>query len=225
MEVFMEKIEIKKDLRELNNKIAMQNRSVFNENSIFTLNIMGSPGSGKTTLLENILKPLTVSFRIAVIEGDLATDNDSERIKKLGVTALQINTNGGCHLDAKMIQKELSGIDLNDIDLLIIENVGNLVCPISYDLGEDMRLVVLSTPEGEDKPLKYPPAMLNTDAVVLTKTDLAQFVDVNIKMMEKHIKDINPKASILKAGKIDGVYNADCVTKFIVESINSKKGK
>ena len=219
----MSKIEIKKDLKALNNEIAAENRDAFKKNNIFTINIMGSPGAGKTTLLENILKPLADSFSIAVIEGDLATANDSERIKKLGVEALQINTDGGCHLDARMIQEELSKIDLNDINLLIIENVGNLVCPISYDLGEDLRLVVLSTPEGEDKPLKYPPAMLNTDAVVLTKIDLAQFVDVNMENMEKNIKDINPKADILKAGKRDGVYNADSVTEYIVKRVGSKK--
>jgi hydrogenase nickel incorporation protein HypB len=219
----MSKIEIKKDLKALNNEIAAENRDVFKKNNIYTINIMGSPGAGKTTLLENILKPLADSFSIAVIEGDLATANDSERIKKLGVEALQINTDGGCHLDARMIQEELSKIDLNDINLLIIENVGNLVCPISYDLGEDLRLVVLSTPEGEDKPLKYPPAMLNTDAVVLTKIDLAQFVDVNMENMEKNIKDINPKADILKAGKRDGVYNADSVTEYIVKRVGSKK--
>lgn len=219
----MSKIEIKKDLKALNNEIAAKNRDVFETNNIFSINIMGSPGAGKTTLLENILKPLANSFNIAVIEGDLATANDAKRIENLGVEALQINTDGGCHLDARMIQDELSKIDLSDIDILVIENIGNLVCPISYDLGEDLRLVVLSTPEGEDKPLKYPPAMLNTDAVVLTKTDLAQFVDVDIEKMEKNIKDINPKADILKAGKEAGVYNGDRVTEYIVKRVNSKK--
>ena len=219
----MSKIEIKKDLKALNNEIAGENRDAFKRNNIFTINIMGSPGAGKTTLLENILKPLADSFNIAVIEGDLATANDAKRIKNLGVEAVQINTDGGCHLDARMIQEQLSNIALNKIDLLIIENVGNLVCPISYDLGENLRLVVLSTPEGEDKPLKYPPAMLNTDAVILTKTDLAQFVDVNVEKMEKNIRDVNPKADILKAGKENGVYNADSVTEYIVKRVNSKK--
>jgi hydrogenase nickel incorporation protein HypB len=215
----MAKLEVEQDLKSLNNEIAARNRSGFKEHDIFVLNIMGSPGSGKTTLLENILPVLAKSYRIAVIEGDLATENDAERIKKIGVTALQINTDGGCHLDARMIENELKKLDLAAIELLIIENVGNLVCPISFDLGEDLRLVVLSTPEGEDKPLKYPLAMLHTDAVVLTKTDISQYVDVNMKVMEQHIREVNPKVCVLKVGKVNGSYHADSVIDYIKEKI------
>jgi len=219
----MAEIEIKQDLRALNNEIAAKNRSIFKEHNIFVLNIMGSPGSGKTTLLENILPSVSAVFRTVVIEGDLATENDAERIKKTGVAALQINTGGGCHLDARMIQEEFAKLNADSIELLIIENVGNLVCPISFDLGEDLRMVVLSTPEGEDKPLKYPPAMLHTDAVIITKTDLAQYVDVNLKTMENHVMEINPKACILEAGKASGIYTADSVVSYIIEKVKAKK--
>lgn len=210
-----EEIEIEEELMAYNDEIAKSNREGFHRDGIFVLNIMGSPGSGKTTLLENILPELSKIYRTVVIEGDLATQNDAERIRKTGVPALQINTNGGCHLDAKMIANEYKKIDVQGVDLLIIENVGNLVCPIEFDLGEDLRLVVLSTPEGEDKPLKYPPAMIHTDAVVITKTDIAEYVDVDIEKMARNIKDINPKARIIEAGKVNGVYNADRVIEYI----------
>ena len=178
-----EEIEVGEELTSFNDKIAQSNRKLFKDNGIFVINVMGSPGSGKTTLLENILPELMETYRTAVIEGDLATQNDADRIRKTGVPAYQINTDGGCHLDARMIEETLKKIDTDKIDLLVIENVGNLVCPIEFDLGEDLRLVVLSTPEGEDKPLKYPPAMIHTDAVIISKTDIAEYVDVNIKNM------------------------------------------
>jgi hydrogenase nickel incorporation protein HypB len=219
----MAKIEIEEDLNALNDEIAAKNRNNFKKHNIFVINIMGSPGSGKTTLLENILPSLSAAFRIAVIEGDLATQNDAERIRKTGVTALQINTDGGCHLNAQIIEEEFAKLDAGSIELLIIENVGNLVCPIEFDLGEELRIVVLSTAEGEDKPLKYPPAMINTDAVVITKIDLAQYVDVNIETMKKHVTEINPKAYILEAGKINGVYTAEAVINFIREKVKTKK--
>jgi len=220
----MAEIEMGQNLKTLNNTIAKQNRSGFQEHHIFVLNIMGSPGSGKTTLLENILPVLAEKLRIFVIEGDLATQNDAERIRKTGVNAVQINTNGACHLDARMIQTEINRLDLNSIDLLIIENVGNLVCPISYDLGEDLRMVILSTPEGEDKPLKYPSAMLHTDAVVLTKTDLAQYVDVKIDTMKTYIHQVNPKALILEVGKFDGAFAVNEVISYLLEKIAAWKG-
>ena len=220
----MAKIEMGQSVKTLNETIAKENRNGFQNSNVFVLNIMGSPGSGKTTLLENILPVLAKKLRIFVIEGDLATENDAERIRKTGVKAAQINTNGACHLDARMIQMELDQIDLNSIDLLVIENVGNLVCPISYDLGEDLRMVVLSIAEGEDKPLKYPSAMLHTDAVVLTKTDLAQYVDVNIDTMKTYIHEVNPKVQILEVGKTKNIYTMDEVISYLEEKIATQKG-
>ncbi|MCE5196240.1 MAG: hydrogenase nickel incorporation protein HypB [Negativicutes bacterium] len=220
----MVEIEMGQNLKALNDAVAQMNRSGFQKHRVFVLDMMGSPGSGKTTLLENILPALAKKQRIFVIEGDLATQNDAERIRKTGVGAVQINTNGACHLDARMIQNEIEQLDLRTIDLLIIENVGNLVCPISYDLGEDLRLVILSTPEGEDKPLKYPPAMLHTDAVVITKTDLAPYVDVNIDTMKTYIHQINPKVQILEVGKFNGIYAVNEVISYLEEKIAARKG-
>jgi hydrogenase nickel incorporation protein HypB len=216
------KIEIEQDLNEYNNRIAAQNREKFKAKGIFVLNIMGSPGSGKTTLLENILPKLQKQLRTAVIEGDIATQNDALRIRKIGVTALQINTDGGCHLDAKMIESQLAQLDLGSLDLIIIENVGNLVCPAEFDLGEDLLMVVLSVAEGEDKPMKYPLAFLNAKVAVLTKTDLLPYLDADIKVMKKYITGINPKINVFEAGKKDGIYDADELVKFIIGQVKQK---
>ena len=220
----MAKLEINKDLRSLNNRKAAENREKFKSHGIYVINMMGSPGAGKTTLLENILPKLGAHLRTAVIEGDLATQNDALRIAKTGVTALQINTNGGCHLDSEMIENQLRKLDLDSLDLIIIENVGNLVCPASFDLGEDMRMVVLSVAEGEDKPVKYPTAFLNADTAVITKTDLVPYVGVDVNVMKKYITEINPKTVIFETTKKDGVYMADQLVEYIIDQARRKKG-
>ena len=220
----MAKLEINKDLRSLNNRKAAENREKFKSHGIYVINMMGSPGAGKTTLLENILPKLGAHLRTAVIEGDLATQNDALRIAKTGVTALQINTNGGCHLDSEMIEKQLRKLDLDSLDLIIIENVGNLVCPASFDLGEDMRMVVLSVAEGEDKPVKYPTAFLNADTAVITKTDLVPYVNVDVNVMKRYIAGINPKVMVFETTKKDGEYMADQLVEYIVDQAGRKKG-
>ncbi len=220
----MSEINIIIDVKALNKQVANQNRVVFHENHTFVINIMGSPGSGKTTLLENILPALSAKHKVAVIEGDLATENDANRIRKLGVEATQIITDGACHLDAKMIQSEIRKLNLEDTEILIIENVGNLVCPISYDLGEEIRIVVLSIPEGEDKPLKYPNAILHTDVVILTKIDLAPYVSVDPMVMKKYINSINSRVAILEVGKVQGEYRANEVVSYIEEQLKAMKG-
>jgi hydrogenase nickel incorporation protein HypB len=186
---------------------------------------MGSPGSGKTTFLENILPKLSAHVRTAVIEGDLATQNDALRIQKTGITALQINTDGGCHLDAKMIENQLQKLDLDSLNLIIIENVGNLVCPASFDLGEDMRMVILSVAEGEDKPVKYPTAFLNANVAVITKTDLLPYVDTDINVLKKYIADINPKVIVFETAKENGLYTADQIIEYIIRQVKSKSEK
>ncbi len=216
----MSEIKVNTDLKALNNEIAAKNREKTHGNGVFVLNILGSPGSGKTTLLENLLPLLSSKYSVAVIEGDLETRNDADRIEKTGVKALQINTNGGCHLDARMIEAQLEKVDLSSTELLIIENVGNLVCPVSFDLGEDLRIVVLSTAEGEDKPLKYPNAMIKTDAVVISKADIAQYVGVNVDAMTKNVLSVNPNVTVLTTGKTDGVYSAQNVADFISEKLS-----
>ena len=220
----MVKLEINQDLNSLNNRKAEENRNKFKSHGIYVINMMGSPGAGKTTLLENILPKLSARLRTAVIEGDLATQNDAIRIEKTGVKALQINTDGGCHLDSEMIENQLRKLDLDSLDLIIIENVGNLVCPASYDLGEDMRLVVLSVAEGEDKPAKYPTAFLNADTAVITKTDLAPYVNVDVDVMKRYIAGINPKVIVFETTKKDGVYMADQLIEYIVDQARRKRG-
>lgn len=219
----MQKIDIRQDLKALNNQKAEENRERFNSQGIYVINMMGSPGAGKTTLLESILPKLNSVMRTAVIEGDLATQNDAFRIQKTGTTALQINTNGGCHLDAKMIENQIQKLDLGTLQLLIIENVGNLVCPATYDLGEDMRMVVLSLAEGEDKPVKYPIAFLNANTAVITKTDLSPYIDAKTDVMKKYIADINPKVLVFETGKKDGVYSADRLVEYIIEQVKKKQ--
>lgn len=221
----MSKIEIKQDLRALNNQIAGDNRKNFEINGVYVINIMGSPGAGKTTFLENVLPLLCSELRTAVIEGDLATQNDALRIEKTGVTALQINTGGGCHLDAQMIKEQLKELDLDSLELLIIENVGNLVCPASFDLGEDMRMVILSIAEGDDKPLKYPTAFLNADTAVITKTDLTPYIDADISVMRSNIGVINPKVAVFETTKKDGVYWANEVVDYIIGQVKKKQGR
>jgi len=220
----MVKLEINQDLNSLNNRKAEENRNKFKSHGIYVINMMGSPGAGKTTLLENILPKLSARLRTAVIEGDLATQNDAIRIEKTGVKALQINTDGGCHLDSEMIENQLRKLDLDSLDLIIIENVGNLVCPASFDLGEDMRLVVLSVAEGEDKPAKYPTAFLNADTAVITKTDLAPYVNVDVDVMKRYIAGINPKVIVFETTKKDGVYMADQLIEYIVDQARRKRG-
>jgi len=220
----MAELEIWEDLFSQNNRKAAENRNVFKSHGIYVINMMGSPGSGKTTLLENILPKLGAHLRTAVIEGDLATQNDALRIEKTGITALQINTDGACHLESEMIEKQLSMLDLNSLDLIIIENVGNLVCPASFDLGEDMRMVVLSVAEGEDKPVKYPTAFLNADTVVITKTDLVPYVDVDVDVMKRYIAGINPKAVVFETAKKDGAYMSDQLVGYIIDQAGRKKG-
>jgi len=220
----MSKLEIKQNLNSLNNRKASENRDKFKSHGIYVINMMGSPGSGKTTLLENILPRLSEHLRTAVIEGDLATRNDALRIEKTGVTALQINTGGGCHLDAVMIENQLRNLDLDSLDLIIIENVGNLVCPASFDLGEDKRMVVLSVAEGEDKQVKYPTAFLKADTAVITKTDLVPYVNVDVDVMKKYIAGINPKVVVFETTIEGGVYIADQRVEYIVAQAGRKKG-
>jgi hydrogenase accessory protein HypB len=219
----MGRIDIKQDLKALNNQIAAENREKFAANGVYVINVMGSPGSGKTTFLENVLPHLSSKLKTAVIEGDLATQNDAKRIEKTGVTAIQINTGGGCHLDAQMIEKQLEKLALESLDLLVIENVGNLVCPASFDLGEDMRMVILSIAEGDDKPLKYPVAFLNADVAVITKIDLAPYIDADVAAMRRNIGEINPKVAVFEAGMKNGVYSADEVTAYILGQAEKKQ--
>jgi len=181
-----------------NDAIAADLQRLFKEKNIFVFNLLGSPGAGKTSLLEATLKELAEEYSLAVIEGDLYTAKDAERIHKLGIPVLQINTVGGCHLDAKMIEDALAELDLDKLDMIIIENVGNLVCPAEFAIGEAMKVTVLSVTEGEDKPLKYPLIFKESKAVLLNKVDLLPYIPFDKEKAVTDIKNLNPAVSLLE---------------------------
>ena len=170
-------LEVRRSILDKNDRLAERNRGFFRARGLLVLNVLSSPGSGKTTLLRETIRRLGSRLKTGVIVGDLATDNDARRLGEAGATAVQITTGTVCHLEAEMVARALKQLDLTGVGLLVIENVGNLVCPASYDLGEDLRVVLLSVTEGEDKPLKYPPIFQSAGVAVVTKMDLAQACD------------------------------------------------
>ena len=194
------------DLLGSNKKIASEIRSKLIQRGILTINLMSSPGAGKTTLLESLAESLTPEYKMAVIEGDIETERDTQRMRAKGIPAWQIITGGACHLEAKMVGKLFSEIP-PDLDLLFIENVGNLVCPANYDLGENLRCVLLSTPEGDDKPKKYPKAFTSSDCLIITKADLVPILPFDIQQARKEALEINPtlKVFITSALKSSGI--------------------
>jgi len=197
-------IAIEEDILGKNNRLASFNRALFREKGIFVLNLVSSPGSGKTTLLERTLSELSHKLRFAVIEGDQQTDNDARRIAATGVPVRQINTGAGCHLDAHMIMHGTEDFDLDNLDLLLIENVGNLVCPAAFDLGENHMVVVLSVTEGEDKPLKYPQMFHNSTVMLLNKTDLLPHIDFDVEKCKEYARRVNPGIIIFEVSARSG---------------------
>jgi hydrogenase nickel incorporation protein HypB len=175
-----------------------KNKEVLRNYGILTINLMGSPGTGKTSVLESLIGKLKSAVRIAVIEGDLYTSKDAERIEASGVPAVQINTRGACHLDGKMIDWAMQQLPLADVELLIIENIGNLVCPAEFDLGEDFRISVLSVTEGDDKVSKYPLMFKDAAAVILNKMDLLPYTDFNIEHFYRDLRLLNPDVAIFE---------------------------
>lgn len=192
------KINLEAEVLSDNNAAAKFNRDLFTSSKTLVINLMSSPGAGKTTLLEKTVSELGKHYRIGVIEGDLATEKDADRIRVLGAKAIQINTNGGCHLDARMIAKVLPEFDLDEIDILFIENVGNLVCPSGYDLGQNHKVAILSVPEGNDKIPKYPLMFIRTEMVVLNKVDLLPYLDFDVDMAIEDLKGINPESKLIQ---------------------------
>lgn len=192
------KVQLNTNVLTNNNMAAQFNRELFNNSKTLVINLMSSPGAGKTTLLEETVKALSPKYRIGVIEGDLATEKDAERIRQQGAKAVQINTHGGCHLDARMIAATLPEFDLDEFDILFIENVGNLVCPSGYDLGQHHKIAVLSVPEGNDKIPKYPQMFMRTELVLLNKIDLLPYLDFDVEMAIEDLKGINPESNLLQ---------------------------
>jgi hydrogenase nickel incorporation protein HypB len=189
-------IQIVKKIMSANDQIAQENKELLTRKNILAINIMASPGSGKTSLIIKTIENLSKELKIAVIEGDTAPVTiDSDRISNLNIPVVQINTGGECHLDALMVRKGLEQLSLSDIELLIIENVGNLVCPATFQLGEHINIVIASVPEGDDKPYKYPNIYRGIQSLILNKTDLLPYVDFNIEYFRKGINALNPGAS------------------------------
>ena len=200
----MSVITIERKVLEKNDELARQNRELFERNGIFVINLVSSPGSGKTSLLEKTLEHLKGKIRVAVIEGDVQTDLDAQRVAKFGVPVVQIVTNGGCHLEARLVQDALGKIELEGTDLLVIENVGNLVCPAGYDLGEAMKIVIASTTEGDDKPLKYPAMFRNASVLIINKVDLVPYLNFNLDELRKNALRINPNLTVFETSCTTG---------------------
>ena len=189
------KINVERRVLDENERIAAQSRKIFADKGLYVINVMSSPGSGKTTTLEKTILCLMPDVRCAVIVGDVSTTHDADRLAVTGAQVIQVNTDefgGTCHLAAPVVQKAALDLTLDGIDLLIIENVGNLVCPAEFDIGEDARIVVLSTTEGEDKPVKYPAMFRQCDAALLNKIDLLPYLDYNIRQAVDYIHQVNP---------------------------------
>jgi len=200
-----EAITVLHDLLHENDHTALHNREHFNAHDVVAINLMSSPGAGKTALLEATIKALGDEFRIAVIEGDLETENDAERIRSHGVTAIQITTGSACHLDAHMVHDALHHLDLADFDIVFIENVGNLVCPASFDLGQHKNIVLLSIPEGDDKPAKYPVMFRSADMVMLSKADLLPILDdFSPERAETYLRNLANPAPLIRASARSG---------------------
>ena len=194
----MSRVPLEKPVLNENNRIAAELRERFRQNGVFCLNLISSPGSGKTSLLERTLEGLPRDARVAVLTGDIQTENDAARLRRFGFPTKQITTGGTCHLDARMIERHLADWNLEDLNVLFIENVGNLVCPSSYDLGEAVKVVLLSVTEGEDKPLKYPSIFFKSELLVLTKLDLLPHVPFDIAMAEQNAHRVHPGMEIVR---------------------------
>lgn len=202
-------IQVMEDILGQNDRIAEENQALFTAHGVLAINLLGSPGSGKTSLLECTIAALKEEVRMAVIEGDLFTSKDADRIALYGVPVVQINTSGGCHLDAAMVKKAVGGLDLAAIDLLIIENVGNLVCPAEFKVGEDLKAVVLSIAEGDDKPRKYPLVFKESAAAVLNKVDLLPYTNFDLAAATEDITCIHPQIAVFPVSCTGGVGLAD----------------
>jgi hydrogenase nickel incorporation protein HypB len=197
-------VEIRQKVLKQNDLLAQALREQFRDVGVYVTSLVSSPGSGKTRFLEKLLGRLAQNHRVAALVGDLATENDAARLARAASQVRQITTGTLCHLDAQMVQKALDGWDLNELDFLFIENVGNLVCPASYDLGEDMRLVLLSTTEGEDKPLKYPTIFNSADIAIITKMDMVEAAEFDLELARSNIQRVRPGMRVFEVSAKTG---------------------
>lgn len=215
-------IDISKPILDRNERLASENRALFDANDVFVLDLMASPGAGKTSTILATIAALRDRYNIAVIEGDIASRVDAEKISAHGIPAVQINTGGACHLESDMIKRAIDALDLAALDIIIIENVGNLVCPTDFYLGEDAKVMILSVPEGHDKPYKYPNIFGVAEAVILNKYDTLSVFDFNEPEFRQVVSSLNPKAPVfaVSATKGDGI---DAWADWLVQRIESAK--
>lgn len=200
----MSEISVGRPVLEANQKLAQENRARFRRAGVRALNLISSPGAGKTTILEQTLQRLGGRLAMGVIEGDIQSTEDAERVARCGAPAVQIETRGACHLDGAMVAGALEGLDLASLDLVIIENVGNLVCPVEFDLGEDMKVAVLSVTEGDDKPAKYPVLFKEAGVLLITKLDLMPYIDCDLERIKKTCRQLNPAQRVFELSSQTG---------------------
>jgi hydrogenase nickel incorporation protein HypB len=215
-------VELRHAILEKNDRLAERNRGFFRARGLLVINVLSSPGSGKTTLIGQTIRRLGPRLKSAVIVGDLATDNDARRLRESGAPVVQINTGTVCHLEADMVARAVKQLDMAGLDLLIIENVGNLVCPASYDLGEDLRVVLLSVTDGEDKPLKYPPMFHQANAVIISKVDLDRVCDFNREAATANLRHIAHHARLFEVSSKTGA-GLDAWCDFLVQQHEAAK--
>lgn len=205
------KIKVVKQILEWNEDCSNEIKEQLKQKGIFMINVMGSPGCGKTSTIVELIKNLSKEYNIAVIEGDIAGQIDAEKIDKMGIPVVQLNTEGACHIEAMAIQNILPNFNLDNIDVIFIENIGNLVCPAEFKIGEDIRLTILSVPEGDDKVEKYPLMFSTTDALLINKYDMMEYFDFDDKKVIKNSKDVNPNIEIFKvSSKTNTGFNELC---------------
>ncbi|MFH1243888.1 MAG: hydrogenase nickel incorporation protein HypB [Pseudomonadota bacterium] len=215
------KIAVVKDILEANERIARENRAIFDEKGLLVFNLMSSPGAGKTSLLEKTIDALKDNLRMGVIEGDIQSSQDAERIAQKGIPVVQINTGGACHLDGNMIRDTFKEFNFDDLDLLVVENVGNLVCPAEFQLGEDFKVMILSVTEGDDKPSKYPLMFHESKVLLINKTDLLPYVDCNIETIKREALKVNPHLIIFEISCRTG-EGLDAWCKWLKETVRGR---
>lgn len=218
----MPHIQLNSNILGANDLLARQNKKLFQDHKLLAVNLMSSPGSGKTTILERTIELINDGLKLGVIEGDLYTDQDAQRIEKKEVQVIQINTEGACHLDAGMVGKALQELSVDDLDLIFIENVGNLVCPAEFDLGEDFRTVVISITEGNDKPLKYPLIFREARVILVNKIDLLPYTDFSLDKFEEDIARINPTAEVFLVSGRTGQGIEDWI-RWLIKEVRAKR--
>jgi hydrogenase nickel incorporation protein HypB len=217
----MDRVSVQTNVLKANQEAATENRRLFETGGTVVINLMSAPGAGKTSLLEATIRGLRDRYRLAVIEGDLQTDLDSQRIRALGTRSHQITTGTVCHLDARMVARALAEFPVQGLDLLVIENVGNLICPASYDLGESLRVVICSVAEGAEKPKKYPVMFHKADVVLMNKTDLAAASGVDLRELETNVREVNPKTTVFAVSCKTGV-GLDAWLAWLADAIASR---